>query len=54
MDVLSRQPDEILHNILSFVDLDDLRRLSSQCRALRIFIQENDLLWKQQLLHACV
>jgi hypothetical protein len=54
MDILSQQPKEILLNILSFLSLEDLRRLSHQCSRLRYFIRGNDLLWQQQILRACV
>lgn len=54
MDVLSRQPDEILHNILSFIELDDLRGVSHLCKRFRVFVRDSDLLWKQHIFRACV
>lgn len=41
---------EILHNLLAFVDVPDLARLSMSCHFLRDFIARDELLWRKLYL----
>ncbi len=46
MPSLISLPNEIVHNILTFVDPSDLGRVPRTCRALRRFVEGDGQLWK--------
>jgi hypothetical protein len=51
---LTHLPPEILHNIFSFVDPEDLARIPFTCRLLNNFIKDNNALCRAIYLRILV
>jgi len=54
MAALTRLPPEILHSILSYVDVEDLARIPLTCRDLNTFIKGNNALCRAIYLNCFV
>lgn len=48
------QPLEVLHQILCYVNVQDLANLNLTCRMLHDFIARDDLLWRRQYMNIFV